>query len=92
MEHGGEHEETHPPRPSRRGLSTELVIVLVLSAVVAILVAVAGSAIVPADVEDVPVRTIRPIVDVEPEDLDPSNPLVLCEQFIDHRKCVREPT
>ena len=90
MEHGREQEETHRRRP-QHGLATELVLAIVLSVVVAALVAVAGSAMV-ADVEDAPATTIRPMLQVEPEDLDPSDPLVMCEQFVDHKTCVKEPT
>jgi hypothetical protein len=91
MDERGAHTETALRRQRRRGLAADLVVGIVFSIILALLVALAGNAMTPSPVPAVITITF-PIVDEEPTDLDPRDPLVMCTVFVDHTKCAREPS
>lgn len=83
--------ETDIGQGRQRGLAVDLLVGIVLSVILALIVGMAGGAMTaPADPPAI--RMPVPIVDEEPEDLDPRDPLVRCEQFVTHLRCVREPS
>ena len=75
-----------------RGPAVELAVGIVLSVVLALMVALAGREMTgPAEGS---IRTpIYPLVDeLPPRDPDPRDPLVRCTVFVTHTHCVREPS
>jgi hypothetical protein len=89
MEQQGGRPETVFGQSRQRGLAVELVIGTVLSIILALVVALAGSAMASTPAPSVK-TVIVPIVEEELEDLDPRDPLVMCTVFVDHTKCARE--
>jgi hypothetical protein len=69
-------------RPGRR---------IVLSIILAVIVGLAGTRMTSSPAPSVKTVSV-PIVEEEPEDLDPRDPLVMCTVFVDHTKCAREPS
>lgn len=73
----------------QRGLPVELVVGIILSVVVASIVALAGGAMTSSP--ELPARTtIVPVIEQDSEDLDPRDPLVRCTVFETHTHCIRE--
>jgi hypothetical protein len=92
MEETGAQNETAHLRQPRHGLAVELTVGIVFSIILALMVALAGSAMTSSPDRPVITTMIVPIVDEEVEDLDPRDPLVMCTVFVDHTKCAREPS
>ncbi len=72
-----------------RGLAVELMVATVLSVILALMVALAGSAMT-ASPEPSTRTLIVPIFEEEPGDPDPRDPLVRCTVFVTHTHCIRE--
>lgn len=72
-----------------RGLPTEAVVSVVLSIILALGIALAGAMIrVPRTPDSSTI--VAPVLEDGPEDLDPRDPLVRCEVFDTHTRCIRE--
>ena len=75
-----------------QGIATELALAIAFSIIVALLVALAGAAMV-VQPERLPLPVMLPPADDELlDDFDPRDPLVICTIFVDHTSCAREPT
>ena len=89
-EHGGR-AEIGAEWQQWRGLAVELLVGAVLSIVLALMVALTGSAITAPPAPAPAARTvIVPVIKEELEDLNPRDPLVRCTVFETHTHCVRE--
>jgi hypothetical protein len=81
--------ETRIGRSWRRGLVLELLVGIVLSVILAVAVALAGGTMTTAP-EPATGPVIVPVIEDESRDLDPRDPLVRCETFETHTRCIRE--
>ena len=81
--------ETGTGRSWQRGLAVELLVGIILSVILAAVVALAGGGMT-ASPEPTTKLLIVPIIEEEPRDLDPRDPLVRCEVFEMHMRCIRE--
>ena len=71
-------------------MAVELAVGVVLSIVLALIVALAGGAMtLPPEPVNRPAILV-PVYDAEPEDLDPRDPLVRCTVLETHTHCIRE--
>lgn len=91
MEEPGERTNPAYPRQHRRGLAVELTVGIVLSVILALMVALAGGAMTSQPDRPV-ITTFSPVIDDEAEDLNPRDPLVMCTVFMDYTTCAREPS
>ena len=89
MEQPNGRPETRIGQSGSQGLPVEVVVGIALSIILALMVALAGSAMT---VQPAPTaRTvIVPVIEEKPEDPDPRDPLVRCTVFETHTHCVRE--
>ncbi|HZO25667.1 MAG TPA: hypothetical protein VFH48_06695 [Chloroflexota bacterium] len=74
----------------RRGVAVELAIGVVLSVILALVVALAGGAMNESGESTVRNNVIVPVIEVEIQDLDPRDPLVRCTVLETHTHCIRE--
>lgn len=81
--------ETGIGRSWRQGLAVELLVGIVLSVILAVAVALAGGVMTAAP-EPSTRPLVVPVIEEEPRDLDPRDPLVRCETFETHTRCIRE--
>ena len=73
----------------QQGLAVELVVGIALSIILALVVVLAGGAMTVSPAPAA--RTvIVPVIEEAPQDLDPRDPLVRCETFETHTRCIRE--
>jgi hypothetical protein len=73
-----------------RGLIAELTVSIGLSAILALMVTLAGGAIAQPPDRIVISTTIPPLANTGADDLDPRDPLVMCTAFVDRTTCAIE--
>ena len=89
MERSEGQPETGVRRSWQRGIALELLVGIVLSVILAVAVALAGGGMTAAPAPSAK-PLIVPVIEEAPQDLDPRDPLVRCETFETHTRCVRE--